>query len=407
MNWPFRSTAEGVLLAAVGLNRLLGHTREFDSRFMGVWYGLIFCIGFFLLERALRGLPTTVSTVAQCAWIAVSCTAVYVPWFNTFYFDALPLAALTAALVGVGRVVLQNRVGALTLLLASCGLALIAGSKSQHSVIALASIPALWLPAGRQHFAPMWSRLLGTALITAGLALSIGTVPRSYAADAVFSALFYRVLPASPEPERILEKDTRIPPSWAAYSGQHAFDANGPLDDPQVRAHFIDWFGPLDLVRLYIRHPLSAWHVARVNLEESSLDRVRMKTGTIEHRLGNYEASAGKPPQTLSRFFCIWPSFKTAIIGDRPVVYLIYILVAVGAAWILAPPVARMRILLLIFTAMIILTFAVAMLDGVDAGKHLMIFGYLIDLTVCADATFAAWKLLGHNRFGHLFSPRH
>jgi hypothetical protein len=202
-------------------------------------------------------------------------------------------------------------------------------------------------------------------------------------------------------------EDTRIPASWAAYSGQHAFDANGPFADPRARDRFIDWFGPLDLVRLYLRHPLAAWHVARVNLDESSLDRVRMKTGAIEHRLGNYEASAGKPPQTLSQFFCIWQAFKTAIIGGRPVVYLIYIFVAVGAAWVLAPPLARLHVLLGIFTAMIVLTFAIAMLDGVDGGKHLMIFGYLLDLMVCADVTFAVWKLLGHDRFGHFFAPGH
>jgi hypothetical protein len=40
---------------------------------------------------------------------------------------------------------------------------------------------------------------------------------------------------------------------------------------------------------LYFRHPSAAWTVARGNLDESSLDRVRMTTGTTEHRLGNYE----------------------------------------------------------------------------------------------------------------------
>jgi hypothetical protein len=215
MNWPFRSTAEGVVLAAVGLNRVCGHTGEFDSRFMGFWYGLILCIGFFLLQMLYGDFPATVSTLALCAWIAASCSAVYVPWFNTFYFDALTLAALTAALVGVGRVVLQNRVG------------------PDSSV----------------------GRVL--ARLDRG------------GADAVFSALFYRVLPASAEPERILAA-TQTPASWAVYSGQHAFEANGPHADPRARAQFTEWFGPLDLFRLYFRHPLAAWHVAKVNLDESS-----------------------------------------------------------------------------------------------------------------------------------------
>ena len=135
-----------------------------------------------------------------------------------------------------------------------------------------------------------------------------------------------------------------------------------------------------------------AWRVAEINLEEASLDRVRMKTGAIEYRLGNYEQSTGKKPQTLSYFFCVWPWLKHAVIANRPRVYLLYVVGAIAAAWALAPRVARMRVLLGFVTGCLAVAWAVSMLDGVEAGRHLTVFNFLLDLVVCADIGFAVHR---------------
>jgi hypothetical protein len=114
-----------------------------------------------------------------------------------------------------------------------------------------------------------------------------------------------------------------------------------------------------------------------------------MKTGNLPHRLGNYEKATGKPPQTLSHFFCFWPAIKYSVIADHPRIYLVYILVMVAAAWIFAPDVVGMRSLLAIVTAMLTGSVAAVMSDGVDSGRHLIIFNFLLDLVVVAVATFA------------------
>ncbi len=77
------------------LDHVILSKTEFDLRAMGIVYGLIFFAGFLMLQRALRYLPLTLSITAQTIWIVVFCNAVYVPMFNTLYFDALSLAILT------------------------------------------------------------------------------------------------------------------------------------------------------------------------------------------------------------------------------------------------------------------------------------------------------------------------
>jgi hypothetical protein len=70
-----------------------------------------------------------------------------------------------------------------------------------------------------------------------------------------------------------------------------------------------------------------------------------MKTGSVRHRLGNYERSTGKEPQAISQFFCIWPKLKYGVIAGRPIIYLLYILAVIGTLWTLAPRFKRVRVL--------------------------------------------------------------
>ena len=120
-----------------------------------------------------------------------------------------------------------------------------------------------------------------------------------------------------------------------------------------------------------------------------------MKTGDLAHRLGNYERSTGKPPQTLSHFFCFWPTIKYYLLAGRPLLYLLYILGVVTAAWMLRPNVSGMRPLLAIVTTMLAVSMAVVMVDGVESGRHLMVFNFLLDLLAAAVAAFAVDRWWG------------
>lgn len=391
--WQFRTTAEAPVRAAVFLNRLFHSSSDFDLRFLGAVYVPIFMLGFVTLQRALRSVALPVSALAQCLWILVTCNAIYVPYFNTFYFDALTLATLTGALASVGMVVLRARVTNTALLVASFWLTALAGSKSTHSLIALSCVGGLWVTGRRVGFPSIPWRVACTAMVLGGSAWSIATVPRLYSGDNAFCALFFRILPAAKDPMAYL-RETRIPPSWIRYSGLHAWSPGSPLGPVVSEEQFTDWFGSSDLIGLYVRHPSTAWVIAEINLEEASLDRVSMKAGSTEYRLGNYERSTVRSPQTLSQFFTWWPSVRSRLFAYRPILYLVWICAVIALLWTLAPPVERFRLLIAIVTVSLAAEFAVAMLSGADGGRHLTIFNYLLDLALCSDISFATWRLL-------------
>jgi hypothetical protein len=383
VDWPMRTTNHVAFRIGLWLDHAIFSKTDFDLRAMGIVYGLIFFAGFLTLQRALRYLPLTLAIIAQATWIVVFCNAVYVPMFNTLYFDALSFATLTGALAAVGLVALRKNSSAISILIAALWLAVLAGSKSQHAPMALLFIPALWINSGAR-----WSRALGTLLILAGAWLSLSTMPRFYEGEATFNALFYRILPTVQNPAAYLA-ETQIPPSWARYTGEVAFAEDVPVQDPEYAEQFGHWFGPVQLIGLYLRHPSAGWLIARENLDEASMDRVRIRMSGVPHRLGNYDESQRKPPQSISHFFTVWAAIKSAIFGDRPLIYLAYILTVIALAWILAPPGWRMRTLLIIVTLSLAAEFAICMLDGADGGRHLTLFNALLDLLFCCDVVLA------------------
>jgi hypothetical protein len=387
IEWPMRTTNEAAFRVGLWLDHIFYSKTDFDLRCMGVVYGLIFFAGFVTLQRALRYAPVACSFTAQTVWIVVTCNAVYVPMFNTVYFDALSLATLTGALAAAGLVALRRHATAGSILIASLWLAMLAGSKGQHAPLALLCLPALWIGWRNSSAA----RAAGTLIVLAAAWLSMSTMPRFYQGEATFNALFYRILPTVRDPSAYLA-ETQIPVSWARYSGEVAFAEDVPLRDPYYEEQFGKWFGPLDLIRLYLRHPSAAWLIARENLDEASMDRVRMRMSGVPHRLGNYEESLGRPPQTISHFFTLWAAIKDAIFGDRPLVYVGYIMVLIAIAWVLAPPGRPMRLLLAIVTLALAVEFAICMLDGADGGRHLTLFSFLLDLLFCCDVVFAVRK---------------
>ena len=386
--WTFRSSAEIPLTLAMGLNRIFTSPVVFDLRWMGVIYSVFFLAGFVWLQHALHKVSLPASVAAQAGFVLVACNAVYIPNFSTFSFDTATLVALLPSLVGVALLLLRTEAPAATLLLTAAALTMLSLSKGQHSFIALLCLPAFWLRRDRKRFPPIWARAFATAAVIAGAWIVIRSVPDGYAGQATFSALFYRILPGVSDPAAYLS-ETRIPRSYIAFIGEHAFSPGVPISDPDEQRRFTRWFGPSDLAVFFLRHPNIAWRMLTIHLDEGSLDRVRMNTGSLAHRLGNYEESTGKPPQTLSHFFCFWPYLKERLFGGHARRYLLYIVAVVASAWVLRPRVPGMRILLAIVTGMLAASLAVVMVDGVDSGRHLLIFNFLLDLTAAAAAAFA------------------
>jgi hypothetical protein len=177
------------------------------------------------------------------------------------------------------------------------------------------------------------------------------------------------------------------------YVGQHAFLPDSPMRDPREIERLGRFISARSLMLYYLRHPRIAVLVFRHALDEGSLQRVRMRIGTREYRLGNYEKSAGKAPEAQSHFFDFWNDLKAAVFGGRPGLYAGYAAVLLAALWSLALSQAaglrgRLIAVAYIWTAMVTLSAILVMFDGVDTGRHLFLFNAMLDMTACGLLCF-------------------
>jgi hypothetical protein len=390
--WPFRTSAELVLRAALGLNGLAELFPVFDTRSMGAVYTALFLVCCAWAQRLLRPARPGTSRVLQIAFVVVICNAVYIPMFNSFYFDTIALVTIVGALAGMGALLLQDEVKGKTLLATSLALALVAASKGQHSLLAMVCLPVFWVTRGRKVYPPVWARLAGSLAVVAGAMVALGTTPPYQVGQVTYNALFFRILPSVPNPADYLA-ETRIPASYLSAVGTHSYTPESPNHTYEQEIAFSHMFGFKDLALLYLRHPSRAWYMMKIDLDEASMDRVRLKFGGSVSRLGNYERSTGKPPESVSHFFGLWPALKGSVVGGHPLRYLVYILAMIAAMWLLAPRRPGMRWFLGTITAMMVVSFAVVMTDGLDGGRHLQMFNYLLDLVVCGVAAFIAERI--------------
>ncbi len=259
--------------------------------------------------------------------------------------------------------------------------------ESQHTALAIPLIACFWLRLERRRFPPVGVRVAATASILGSAVMMFNTSPPWYQTINSFNALFYKALPVSSDVRGDLAS-LGIDPAMARYAGQHSFLPDSPMQN----AREVELLGRVltapKLARYYVSHPRIAVLVLGSARAEGSLQRVRMQIGARQYRLGNYEKSAGKPPEAQSHFLDFWTGSKVAVFGDRPVLYGAYAAGLLGALWIFAfrqvgNGRARMLALCAVWTAMVTLAAVLTMFDEVDTGRHLFLFNAMLDMTLC------------------------
>lgn len=373
----FHSSERLLVKTALLLNRAISPKGEFDIRVMGAVHAALFLLAFALVVPLLRGIRPASRIVLLALAVLIFCDVSYSAQYNSFYMDtgtlvflALSIALLLRASYGPGP-----RTVYAWLALASC--ALMVTAKTQHAVLAL---PLAAFVIWQRH--ALWPRravLCGTlaaASITGAGAYSLlAGAPRDYAGRNLFSAIFVTLLPTASDPQAELES-LGLDGACVAYIGLDAFAENSPWSDPARAERLMRGtsFGRLAL--FYVTHPGRTLVLAKLGLVDASKIR--------QPNIGNFDKSAGHPPNAVSNAFSIWTTVKRAATGRCVWVYPLVFAVAVGVI------ARKSRAAACALGAMGALDFAVgATTDGVEVTRHLCLFNAIWDV-----ALFAAFCLL-------------
>jgi len=360
--------------------RLVLPAGHYDLRLLAALYAILFLAAYWYFNRSA-------GPAAGVVVLAVFCSAVYVPLFSTFYMDAAAFIWLAWAVVLSIRILTADEVRWYTYLALAGFLVLLATSKTQYVLLPLCFLPVFWLRFGRKRFPAVLVRAAVSCAVLLAAGLYMSASSPWYRAVALFDGLFFKFLPACQNPAAEVRK-LGLGPQFDNDVGKHAYYPETHMQESDFALAFGRVVGVPQMARFVLTHPSADVKALRHDLDEASLERVRMKIGQREYRLGNYEMDTGRAPESQSNFFTVWSAFKFTILARRPWIYLGYIVALFAALWTAA---ARQRTLrgpaiagAAILTALLPASFLPAFLDAVDTGRHLAFFNCFLDMAACA-----------------------
>src|SRR5579875_730838 len=354
---------------------------EYDLRFLGALYALLFLGAFFLFLRLVSQPPL----VAMFA-LVVFFSAAYVPIFSTFYMDTAALIFLLWSVVLGIHVLSSRRVGLGAFASLTAALLFLATSKVQHSLEALCFVPLFWFRFERKAFPAVWARAAASVVVIAGSLVFLATSSPWYRAISFYDSLFFKFLPASENPAAALAK-LGLDASFVQYIGRHSYSPGTHMQEEPYAIAFGKQVTLTKMLRFLLVNPKVVASAMRHDLEEGSLVRVRMEIGAREYRLGNYQPESGHLPEAQSHVLALWPAAKAALYARRPWSYLGFCFTLVAllwlAAWFQGPARAPAVLGVAVLTALLPTTFAPPFFDAVDTGRHLFLFNCVLDLCAC------------------------
>jgi hypothetical protein len=266
-------------------------------------------------------------------------------------------------------VLTQGRPGvAGPLVFAASGL-LLATSKTQHVPTSLLlAVTALWLGFRARRRASGLVLFAAAAGILACMPLML-SLPKDYAADPLFSSIFLKLAPESPDPARSLE-EVGLSAEDTRWIGTYAFDPPSPMMDPAGRLAFSTRMSYRPVLAYYFHHP--------ARLLRRLYSDLKYDSNPVQPYYANYRKIDGVPPKTLSRYFHAWSSMKNWLLRHAPYHVLIVYAGLLCGFW--RKPL--LPVALFLFAAGgTEFTFA-TLADGMDTNRHLILFHLITDVGV-------------------------
>ena len=391
-HWTSDNYSSEILLVppALGLNRLVSKTGDFDLRCIGIVHGALFLMALWLFAPLIESKPRWLRWSVYFLVLMVYCDVMYVCSLNSFYMDEPAYLFLLLSIVLYLRVLRWQRKRDALLLLAYSFVLVTA--KSQHVLLGLLlavlfAVGAAALPALRLR----WWYLAAAGLALAALVMIRKAQPADYTSYAIYNVVFDRILPHEGDAGRTL-RDLGLDDSYVPCIGTTAYMPHSAMDSPAFRSRFRQRLPLSRLAFFYLTRPAIMYRTLTEGLSDAG----------DQQSMGNFDIATGYPRMTRSRAFALWSEAKRALFFQHGGRFLATFLILVALLSVLLvlerrvlPPTAWVAGAGMLAGATMEMAIA-TLCDSMDVARHCMIFLVLFDtmLVACACLVFHAI----HNR---------
>jgi hypothetical protein len=232
---------------------------------------------------------------------------------------------------------------------------------------------------------------IGGCTLLGCAAFDLSTMPMGPRMSAAYDMVFSAVLVESKDPRADL-RTLGLDPDLARYAGTGAWTAGTAFPELAASGTLGAKVTIFTVERFYLLRPARLWRHLKATLPKITFLRPEW--------YGNFEASAGLPPATLSEKFNVWSGFHEHVLPKFSK-WIVFALAAwpLGALWIRIrerDQARRKRIELLALLPVCCLAamFASVFGDSYDFVKHMYLFNLLLDACMLSAAVVCCQRLI-------------
>ena len=388
-----QATSENLFVAAMLLvNKPISMSGVLDIRVAGLVHGLAFLAAFArLLWVAGRGRARPVLWLAA----AVALTDIgYTQYWNSFYSEPAACIFFLLALAEGLDMAVRGRASRAAVIRWSVWACLLTLAKAQYAPLGLLfGLFAFRLGSRAWSEGARAVALLGGCAVLACAAYDAMAVPPGIGVANAYNMLFGAVLVESKSPAADLQA-LGLEPGLARYAGTGAWSAGSAFPEMVASGTIGKRVTVFTILRFYLLRPARIWR--RLERHRGRLTRFRSDLTTEWY--GNFEPSAGRPPNARGGRFNLWSAFH-----ERLLTRISLWAVATLASWPLAalwmwarcpkgPRRLRIEAASLLPLACLA-SLAALFADGFDVVKHLYLFNLTLDACLFCAAAYCGDRL--------------
>ncbi len=381
------STEIALIRAALSISDLLG-SDAFDIRLLGAVHAAFFLAGFGGLLLVLRRLSDRAAVIAALLAFFVLGDVCYLSYCSTFFTDAAALAFVFPAMVCALAIALHRQCPVWLLVLFAACVCLFSLSKGQHALPAVLLAVYLVIVARKR-----WVIALGlAAAIMASSYLSLSWAPPQERAQYLFTLVFYKLAPDAQSAPPVL-RELGLPAEYVSYAGMFTYSPAAPMNDLVWADQFGQRISQKQIAAYYLHHPETVIRLLQFDLHHWAKEMRSVS-------LGNYPRSAGKPATALTPLFGWWSSIRSSLFViwefHLPAWYLFVMTFSVKVLRARQSALAGLLLTVALMGAGEFLISSLA--DAGETARHLLMFHYLTDVSVCLFLLFLATEALARKK---------